>query len=263
VQEDITERKALQAQLIHREKLATIGQMAAGMAHEMRQPLNVISMTSESIEMLIEEGGIDLEKEKQKLELIRAQTVRMAEIIDHMRVFSRKDDATKSELFDPGESVGKALRLVEEEMRLADIRVAADLDERCRHIFGHSLRLEQVMVNLLANAKDAILGQAPVAEGAARDIRGEILVELVDDTTLDQVRITVSDTGGGIPEDVIDKIFEPFFTTKEVGEGTGLGLSLINGIVTEMGGQIEVANGAEGARFEIALPVDRRRTERE
>jgi len=256
---DVTEREIIQKQLVHSEKLAMIGRMSAGMAHEMKQPLNVIRMAAERSEIEIEEGEYDLEQQKRQLEVIQDHADRMADIIDHMNAFSRKDLA-RSELFNPIESVRKAIGLVEEAMRLADIGVSADLDERCRPIYGYPLRLEQVIVNLLTNAKDAILGQAVAETDMVPGYRGSISVDLVDDVGLERVRISVADTGGGIPEQMMETIFEPFFTTKKVGEGTGLGLWLTHNIITEMGGRIEVTNRAEGARFQISVPVDRRGT---
>ncbi|MCH7541146.1 MAG: PAS domain S-box protein [Proteobacteria bacterium] len=253
--EDITEREAMQAQLIQAEKLSTLGEMAAGIAHELSQPLNIIRMAADSSLMLIEEGDADLDYQKEQLALIGGQTQRMADIIDHMRIFSRKDDMD-AELFDASASVRNALGLVHEAIHLADIRVAAKVPERCRHVLGHAVQLEQVMVSLLTNAADAILAHpVPAGDRSRGKQQGRITVNLVDDKTSNWIWIIVSDTGGGIPDDVIGHIFEPFYTTKELGKGTGLGLSVAYGIVTAMGGRIDVWNTAKGARFQIALPV--------
>jgi PAS domain S-box-containing protein len=255
VARDITEREAMQAQLIQAEKLSTLGEMAAGIAHELNQPLNIIRMAADSSLMLMEEGDADLDYQKEQLALIGGQTQRMADIIDHMRIFSRKDDMA-AEPFDASASVRNALGLVSEAMHLANIRVAAKVPERCRHVLGHAVQLEQVMVSLLTNAKDAILAHpAPARDRSRGKQRGRITVNLVDDQTSHWIWIIVSDTGGGIPGDVIGHIFEPFYTTKEAGKGTGLGLSVAYGIVTAMGGRIDVWDTTKGARFQIVLPV--------
>ena len=134
-----------------------------------------------------------------------------------------------------------------EQLRLTEIEVVADLSGTCRPVLGHRVQMEQVILNLLTNAQDAIRGN-PASGG------GKITIA-VDDDGADTVRITVSDSGGGIPENALDRIFEPFFTTKEMGKGTGLGLSVSFGIIRDMDGTIEAENADGGAKFTITLPV--------
>ena len=252
---DITEQKQVEAQLIQASKLSALGVLAANLAHELNQPLNNIRMAADSCLILIEEGDADPDYQEEQLAVISGQTQRMADIIDHVLIFSRKDEA-ESELFNPAATVRNAVRLVKDEMRLDGVRISAKLPRSCRPVLGHRVQLEQVMVNLFTNAKDAILARpVPARDGSRRKQRGRITVNLVDDTARDRVLITVSDTGGGIPKDVIDHLFEPFVTTKEGGKGTGLGLSVAYGIVTDMDGRIEARNTAVGAEFLITLPV--------
>ncbi len=132
-------------------------------------------------------------------------------------------------------------------MRLAEIEIGLECPKACRPVLGHQVQMEQVFLNLLTNARDAIKGTQ--AGGGGK------ITFAVDESGDDLIRITVSDTGGGIPEEAMSHIFEPFFTTKKMGEGTGLGLSVSYGIIRDMGGTIEAENAGGGARFTITLPV--------
>ncbi len=250
---DISERKAQQAQLIQSSKLASLGEIATGLAHELNQPLNIIRMAADSCLILMADGMADAEFQRSQLGLISGQTVRMAKIIEHMRVFGRKDSADTVR-FSPIDSVRSALSLVQEQLRVADIAVVARIPERCRAVQGFPLRLEQVLLNLFNNARDAILSHpAPKTAGSA--LIGRITVEVHDDRARNEVVITVGDSGGGIPAPALERVFDPFFTTKEAGKGTGLGLSISYAIIGDMDGRLAVRNGPEGAVFTIALPA--------
>ncbi|MCH9013658.1 MAG: PAS domain S-box protein [Proteobacteria bacterium] len=251
--QDITELKRAEAQVIQAAKMATLGEMATGVAHELNQPLNVIRMAAESSAERIEDGEIDGEWLRGKLERISAQTARAAAIIDHMRIFGRKADETPVE-FHPRDAVEGALGLIGEQLRLLDIEVETVFSEPCQKVVGHAVQLEQVVLNLLANARDA-MGAKGRDRGEPRKI--SLIVEALDSNNT--LRLIVRDTGGGIPEDCLSHIFEPFFTTKEVGKGTGLGLSVSYGIITDMGGTLEAVNTQDGAQFTIKLPVVERR----
>ena len=246
--EDVTERKHVEAQLAQASKLSTLGEMASGLTHELNQPLNIIRMAADSCLILMEEDSTDLEHQAQQLEVISGQTQRMAEIINHMRIFSRKDQV-EVEPFDPSNSVHAAVRLVSEQLRLAEISLSISAPQMCRPVLGHPLRLEQVVINLLNNAKDAVQARRGGAPG-------KIALELTDDGKANTIDIRVTDNGGGIAPDVLEHIFEPFYTTKDPGKGTGLGLSIVYAIVTSMGGAISAENTGEGARFTVSLPVD-------
>jgi PAS domain S-box-containing protein len=251
--EDTTEAKAVEAQLFQASKLATLGEMAAGMAHELRQPLNVISMASESALILAEEGGGDREYEHEQFQIILERCGQLSEIIQHLRVFGRKDE-NEPEIFNPAETLSKAIGLVADMYHLDNIEIDARIPDRCAGIRGHSARLEQVFLNLLGNAHDAIAATLAPAGGTVDGATGRIVVSLVESDAGGDVIVSVSDSGGGIPEDYIDKIFDPFFTTKTVGKGTGLGLSISFGIVTGMGGEIRARNTGDGAEFIVRLP---------
>lgn len=250
IREDVTERKQVEAQLAQVAKLGTLGEMASGLTHELNQPLNIIRMAADSCLILMEDDDFDAGHQAQQLEIISNQTARMAEIINHMRIFSRKD-RVEVEPFDPSNSARAAVRLVSEQLRLSEIELSTNIPSACRSVLGHPLRLEQVMINLLNNAKDAVLDHR-----ARSGRKAKIALELFDNRKAHAIEIRVNDNGSGIPPDVIEHIFEPFYTTKEPGRGTGLGLSIVYAIVTSMGGTISAINTRSGAQFTVTLPVD-------
>lgn len=264
---DISDRKLAQAQLIQTSKLALLGEMAASMAHELNQPLNIIRMAADASLILMEEDKADMESHREEFDRISNQSERMADIINHMRVFSRQEEESRAS-FNPMECVAAAASMVREQYRLDGVEVLTVLPKVAPQISGQPIRLEQVVLNLLANARDAVLSQRDVnVEGADDRTRGEGgVIEIsayVANGDRDsgaregrsEVVINVSDNGGGIPEEDLNQVFEPFFTTKRAGQGTGLGLAIGFSIIAGMGGSISVGNGAKGAVFEIRLPA--------
>jgi PAS domain S-box-containing protein len=247
---DVTAQKDMQAQLMHTSKLATVGQMAAGLAHEMNQPLNVVRMAADNVLIRMDRGEVDPEYLREKLELIGDQTEKVGKMILHMRVFARSD-APDFTPFNPVESVRSAARLMEHRLTFANIRLDVDLPERCPAVLGHASQLEQVIINLLANSCDAVTDH-PNAFGTSI---GRVAVSVCEDATKGAVVIRVNDTGGGIPADIRDRIFDPFFTTKDVGKGTGLGLSICSTIIAEMRGRIEIVDAAFGTEIIVTIPA--------
>jgi signal transduction histidine kinase len=235
-------RTAAFSQMIQASKLATLGEMSTSVAHELNQPLNVIRMAAANVRRKISKGTADPEYLNDKLVRIEDQTARAAEIIDHMRMFGR-NAKEESEPVDPRKMVTNALGLVGEQLRLAGIEIVTELPQDCSLISGHPILIEQVLLNLLTNARDAM---------AERDGESKITVRVFEDDK--GVHITSEDTGGGIPEDVLGRIFEPFYTTKGIGKGTGLGLSVSHGIIHDMNGTIVADNIDDGARFTITFP---------
>ncbi len=253
IETDITEHKRLELQLDQAAKLATLGEMAAGLAHELNQPLHIIRMGADSALLLMEEGEANVDYHEEQFRIISGQAQRMAKITDHMQLFGRIDDGEPVR-FDPADCVSGAIGMVGEQFRMDDVQISVKIPESCRPVLGRPVRLEQVMLNLLNNARDAILAN-PRPSTLARRARRKVDVKVVDDRRGKVIRISVIDNGGGIPEQVLGRMFEPFFTTKEVGKGTGLGLSISYGIIAEMGGTIEARNVRNKACFEITLPV--------
>jgi PAS domain S-box-containing protein len=248
---DIGQQKALQAQLFQASKLATLGEMAAAMAHEMNQPLNVMRMAADNGLARIERKMATEAYLRENLALIAAQAERLGKIIVHMRVFSRVDPA-EFESFDPRGSVTAAVELMSPQFALCNIQVSISLLDDCGEVLGLPSQLEQVMINLLSNAQDAVIANPRSCQDTGI---GAITVGMTEEEGM--IRIKVCDTGRGIPSETIGRIFDPFFTTKEVGKGTGLGLSVSYGIIAAMGGKIDVFSSADGATFTVILPARR------
>jgi C4-dicarboxylate-specific signal transduction histidine kinase len=228
--------------MIQSSKLATLGEMATSIAHELNQPLNIIRMAAANSRRQIAGGTIDSRYLNEKLERIEGQTTRAAGIIDHMRIFGR-EAKEEAELIDLRKVVSNALNLMGEQLRLAGIEVVTELPDACPFILGHTTLMEQMILNLLTNAGDAM---------TKRDGEAKITLRVFEDD--EGLNITVEDTGSGIPEDILPRIFEPFYTTKKMGKGAGLGLSVSYGIVRDMDGAILAENTDSGAKFTITLP---------
>lgn len=252
---DTTERDRVQRQLAQTSKMATLGEMGAGIAHELNQPLQIIRIAADHCMAMLDDGASDLRKLNSRLKRISDQTGRMSQIIDHMRVLSRRDDVPQ-ELLNPATCATAAIVYSSNEFRQAKVPVSTNFPDHCAAVVGHSVQLEQAILNLLTNAKDAILAaRAADITGSENDSKngGHIDVTVKDDRATGRVKIIVADNGGGISEAIIDRIFDPFFTTKEVGVGTGLGLSVSYGFINAMGGSLDVRNTDEGAEFTISL----------
>jgi len=248
--EDVTEKRKIERQLVQTSKLATLGEMAASVAHEMNQPLNVIRMAADTCALQYELEKVQPSFQRERLSLISGQTQRMAEIIRHLQIYSRPDE-DDFELFDPMRAVTRAVDMIEHDCRLAGIVVDVVPSAQSCQVLGRQVQLEQVLVNMLTNARDAITENGDDTGG----IGGLIRLTAMLDPDQEVLRIAINDNGGGVPEDAIGLIFHPFFTTKDVGKGTGLGLSVSYGIVEGMGGHIDVRNEGDGACFEIVLPA--------
>jgi len=242
--QDVTERRMAEAQLIQSAKLITLGEMSAGVAHEINQPLSVILLAAENIMNRVSLGSLEEDYLKKKLKRIISQTERASSIIDHLRKFGR-EAKEEFHIVDLSEAILGALNLMGEQLKLEQIRIHTQFDNSLPVVFGHQIQLEQMFINLLSNAFHAIRKNNPVDR--------TITIETLQSATGAAI-VRVSDTGGGIPENIITKIFDPFFTTKGMSEGTGLGLSVSYGFVHEMGGSIKATNIDKGALFEIELP---------
>lgn len=264
---DITLRKLAQAQLVQTSKLATLGELAAGITHELNQPLNVIRLAADSSLILMEEDKTDREFETKQFERISAHALRMSKIISHMGTFSRReDDVGNRNLIDPLESVTAAVSLVREQFARDDVHIDVDYPDGLCLVHGNPVRLEQVILNLLTNARDAlVLEQVDPESGRTfrSEQSGHVQISAryeTEDVGIPENRqscivIRIEDNGSGIPAAALDQVFDPFFTTKRTGQGTGLGLAIGYNIVDGMGGRIVASNGPKGARFEVWLPV--------
>jgi histidine kinase len=249
---DITKRLMAEQQLIQASKMTTLGEMSAGVAHELNQPLSVIKTASNFFIKKIRKGEkIDDQILRTLAEEIDSHVDRASKIINHLREFGRKADVKKSPV-QVNEALEKALDIFCQQLKLREIEVVKDFDENLPPVLADSNRLEQVFINLLINARDAI------EEKGERNHRKDAVkrIDLVTSSQGGLVTIEVKDTGMGIPESILDKIFEPFFTTKQVGQGTGLGLSISYGIVQDYHGIIKVETRENaGSTFVVQFPV--------
>ncbi|HKU97523.1 MAG TPA: PAS domain S-box protein [Vineibacter sp.] len=254
---DETERRTAELQLFSTSRLATLGEMAAGVAHEINQPLTIIRFGVENLQEHLAAlpaptllaAAIDLINDK--LGRVVAQTDRAAAIITDLKSFARKSDEAPGP-FDLSGAVNAAVHMLREQLRMLDVALVLDLNAECPPALGSSGRLQQVIMNLILNARDAILeggaaGVAPPRHGTIR-LRTEYAV------SNGKIAAVVEDDGPGIPDKILPRLFEPFFTTKPTGKGTGLGLSVSYQIIRQMGGTIVAENRAEGgARFTVTL----------
>lgn len=253
---DITKRIETEQQLSHASKMATLGQMATGVAHELNQPLTVIKTLSSFFMK-----AIDPEQDAQNKKLhdisqkINSNVDRASKIINHMRQFARKSEITL-EPVQINEVLEKSIDMFSQQLKVRGISVIWDIEDDLPVIMADAGRLEQVFINLLVNARDAIEQKA----SSSREEKLRKTITLTSRSQGNKIIIEVSDTGTGIDDTVAGKMFEPFFTTKEVGEGTGLGLSISYGIVKDFGGDIEAVPQKEGgACFQITLPTQEKR----
>jgi histidine kinase len=249
---DITKRLETEQQLIQASKMATLGEMATGIAHELNQPLSVIKTASSfSIKKIDKKEPIEEDVLFRILTKIDGNVDRATKIINHMRQFARKSDMDMEKL-QINEVLERAFEIFSQQLKLRGIEVVWDMNKDLPRINADQSRLEQVFINLLLNARDAIEERWGPKETAAADKKIILKTKQENNTIICEV----CDTGKGVPPALVDKIFEPFFTTKEVGKGTGLGLSISYGIVKDCGGTIQVVpNPAEGACFVIKFPI--------
>ncbi len=250
---DITQRLETEAQFNQAAKLATLGEMATGVAHELNQPLSVIKTSSSFCRSKIEKNeSIKPDILHRLLVKIDSNVDRASKIITHMRDFSRKSDANL-EPVDVNLILTKAYEIFSQQLKVRGIEVTWDLGENLPRVMADPGRLEQVFINLLINARDAIEEKTKMDYQEASQTK-RIHIQSVASGNNGLV-IEIKDTGTGIPEQVAEKIFQPFFTTKEVGRGTGLGLSISYGIIKESKGKIKIKETSpEGTVFQITLP---------
>jgi two-component system NtrC family sensor kinase len=239
--EDVTEQQALETQLVQSEKLAAVGQLVSGVAHELNNPLTSIAGLSE---FLLEQKELG-KKDRGHLQVIQEQAERAGRIVRNLLTFARKGSAERVPV-DLNDVIRRTLALTAYDLKLKDVSVERELSGALPDVFGDRHGLQQVVLNLVTNAAQA------VAENPRERPR-----DIVVSTWFDgQVHLRVADNGPGIPDEVAQSIFTPFFTTKEPGKGTGLGLSITYSIVESHGGQItlEPRTPRGGAAFRVDLP---------
>lgn len=250
------------AQLIQSGKLATLGEMATGIAHEINQPLGGISLITQGLILAKLRDKLSDELLFEKLNAIVEQVDRINKIIGHLRTFARQSDQTKT-VIDIKKPLLDVFKLIGEQLNKRNITVDLNVEEDLPSVLADHNKLEQVFLNLIGNAMDAIgelerVGRKVKVESEVlewmKTLEKRIAIRAYSDN--ESVIVEIIDSGLGIPKPIINKIFEPFFTTKEVGKGTGLGLSITYGIVKEFDGTIEVeSEEMKGSKFIIKLPI--------
>jgi histidine kinase len=246
---DVTETMEKEAQLIQASKMKTLGEMSAGVAHEINQPLNAIKIGSDYLNMMTKSGKeIPAQSMLKVTDEMGVQVERATEIINTLRAFGRKADLTQ-ERCNINKSIQDVLTLAGHQLKHADLRMELDLDEGLPPILAHDNRLQQVLFNLVTNAGDAISQRQDTPPGGH-------VITIRTFARDGQVVVQIADTGVGIPEKARGKVFEPFYTTKETGQGMGLGLSITYGIVKDYGGDIRIISDEnQGTTFILTFPA--------
>jgi len=252
---DISLRKKEETKLMHADRMVNLGEMASGIAHEINQPLNIISMVLDKI--LFETARnekVDIEFIKEKSDKIFENIIRIRNIIDHIRAFSRSHEDYVLSAFNVNTSIENAVSMIREQFNHMGINLDLQLDKEIPQLVGNTYKFEQVIVNLLANAKDAVVEKKSLVSDytimniaiKSFKVNESIIVEITDD-------------GIGINEEDLNNVILPFYTTKEEGKGTGLGLSICYQIIKEMGGTIDiVSNRMIGTKIKLELEIHKR-----
>lgn len=250
VQEEIKKIEAQQQLLIQKSKLESLGEMAAGIAHEVNQPLGGISLALDNILFKISEKKCSEDYIEQKIKQTFEDIERIRTIIDHIRAFSRDQELTDYSKLGINKVIVNALSMITSQYQQHQIRFEMNLSTEECYIFGNQYRLEQVILNLLSNAKYAVENQID-----NQNNKRQKLIKMSTYHKDDHVVITIEDNGIGIDKKHLNNIFDPFFTTKENDHGTGLGLSISYGIVKEMKGDISVdTKKNEYTKMTISFP---------
>ena len=249
VEERSKELLAARAEVAQGEKLASIGVLAAGIAHELNNPLTGVLTFTSLMRKKVLEGSEDAED----LDLVIRETKRCASIIRRLLDFAREKVPVKG-FFNLNQVVEDTVRFVERPASLKKIVISMDLDPNLPQVWGDADLIKQVVLNILVNAQQAIEGAGTI-NVVSRSFVAKTS-EKAEESPSPMVELAIKDTGCGIPEANMQRIFDPFFTSKEVGKGTGLGLSVSYGIIKAHGGEIKVASVVgQGTTFRILLPV--------
>jgi len=246
---------AKEKQLAHTSRLSTLGEMASAMAHEINQPLSIISMVAEGIFRDIEKDRIDISLLPKDLKDILFSINRIDRIITHMRTFARQPGEWK--LIEPEQILNNAFIILSEQFRVHSILVSRHIEKNLPPIKTDPNQLEQVFINILINADQVLDEKKSQKEQLGESFQKQMVVNIFQEG--EDVVFEFADNGYGVPDEIKSRIFEPFFTTKDPGEGTGLGLSIAYSILNQsLNGRIWVEdNKMRGASFKVALPIEK------
>jgi two-component system NtrC family sensor kinase len=246
---DVTDERRLTEQLIQQEKLAAVGQLVSGVAHELNNPLASVMAFAQ---LLLASPLAKHPDERSAAEAINQEARRAAKIVSNLLTFARQHQPQRT-ITDLNRVVEDTIELRRYALRVAHVDLELRLDPHLPITWADPFQLQQVVLNLLTNAEQALL--LTNAEQALTNWEETRRIVVSTELAGDQLVIRVADSGPGIAPENIQRVFNPFFTTKPVGEGTGLGLSISDGIVREHGGRIRAESGSQGgATFVVELP---------
>jgi PAS domain S-box-containing protein len=252
--ETISDLKIKQQMLIQKSKMESLGELSAGMAHEINQPLVIISLSIENIMQKMVQGqkNLAIPYLQRKFESILLNVNRIQQIVDNMRIFARDQSSIIFEKVNIGVLISKTLEMISVQFRADGIKIVCDdIDEKAS-VIGNIFKLEQVLLNLLSNSRYAV-----IQKFNSSDVPGfQKQIEIKATRSGNVLIMDVFDNGIGITQEHIEKLFTPFFTTKREGDGTGLGLPIVYGIVKEMNGDINITSKVnEFTKVRIILPA--------
>jgi PAS domain S-box-containing protein len=250
---DISDRKKMEYKMIQSERLTALGEMSAGMAHEINQPLNTLSILFDNILFEAKQShSVSEEYLVSKSDKIYNNILRIRNLIDHVRDFSRSREGYIFTPFNINESILNALSMVTGQFKIAGITLKINLDENLPQVKGNTYKFEQVMLNLILNSKDALIEKKNELNEPY-----PMFIKITTKCDSEKINIHVEDNGTGIKDEHRDKIFQPFYTTKETGKGTGLGLSISHSLVREINGEIDIQSKVhEGTIISITIPLE-------
>jgi len=255
VESEVLSRKKQEELAYQQSRMAAIGELAAGIAHEINQPLNSISFAIQNVYNRYADNSIDIDYFKKKIDSISGDIARTRRIIDHVRIFARESSAEYNILFSINQSVQNAISLIGVQLATLGIDIRSQLDENLPQLCGNPFRYEQVVLNLISNAKDAL--EERNRHDNDRNNPDPLPLSIVVATFRrdNSIILEVLDNGSGIADNLLSRVFDPFFTTKSAGKGTGLGLSISYGIVKEFGGSIDIYPQTQGTLVSVSVPV--------
>lgn len=227
-------------------KLASLGEMAAGIAHEINNPLTIISGSIFKIKRRFKKLELEDEELDKSIQRISDTTKRIADIVKSMRTISRDGNDDENVMVNLGEIVEEGVFLISEKIKMSLVDLDINVGEENSQIYGKATQVSQIVMNLISNSLDAL---------CENEIENKIIRVETKDTT-SHIILSISDNAGGIPQEIVEKIFNPFFTTKEVGKGTGLGLSLSKSIMENHGGELKLTQKNGLTTFSLFFPKD-------
>ncbi len=255
IDEEIEKRKEGERIADQQSRLASLGELATGMAHEITQPLNAVSFALENLRTRIVAGTVDERYFREKMDVITADIERVRRVIDHVRLFARSTPEDHKVEFSVSKCVENTLGLIGVQLATNGVDVHLNLEDSLPALYGNPYQYEQVLLNLLANARDAIEERMLMDSETDNPDPLPGLVEIRSGIEGDQIVLEIRDNGSGIPDEMRNKVFDPFFSTKKPGKGTGLGLSISYGIIASMGGEISLVAIPGGAIARVSVPL--------